>query len=293
MTHFYGLPYKGSKSRFCKAICDFFPPPPARNFFDVFGGGGAMTHYAMLHQLFDNYYYNDINSSLTQLFDDAIIGNIPQLTWVSRSTFKQIRFSDMFSSILFSFGCNCTDYFASKDRERKKHGIFNAVMYNDYSSCSPTIKGILSNCEQYSWSERYQSLLTDRRRTNAVEPFHRYRRILSLQSLRAVSANLNVTSLDYRQIEIPDNSIVYCDIPYDTKNRKYPSGNGNLMSFDYPAFYEWARSINHRSHVHVFISSSSLPDDRFKVVHSFNSPSLFCSTGNSSKSKEYLYVPRK
>lgn len=37
----YGLPYKGSKQAICKWL--FNQLPPAENFYDLFGGGGAVA----------------------------------------------------------------------------------------------------------------------------------------------------------------------------------------------------------------------------------------------------------
>ena len=40
----YGMPYQGSKSKLALKILDSLPD--AENFFDLFGGGGAMAHAA-------------------------------------------------------------------------------------------------------------------------------------------------------------------------------------------------------------------------------------------------------
>ena len=55
----YGLPYKGSKNKLAPKIFELFPQK--KNFYDLFCGGCAMTHYGMLHNKFEKFIINDIN----------------------------------------------------------------------------------------------------------------------------------------------------------------------------------------------------------------------------------------
>ena len=62
-------------------------------------------------------------------------------------------------------------------------------------------------------------------------------------------------SCDYRNLEIPQNSIVYCDIPY--KNTKqYATSKG----FNHVSFWDWCRDMTKQGH-QVFISEYQAPDD--------------------------------
>ena len=57
----------------------------------------------------------------------------------------------------------------------------------------------------------------------------------------------------YENLEIPNDSIIYCDPPY-----RGTEGYG--LAFDYPKFYEWCflkKSEGHR----IFISEYSMPSD--------------------------------
>lgn len=59
----------------------------------------------------------------------------------------------------------------------------------------------------------------------------------------------------YEDLEIPDNSIIYCDIPYkDTK--QYSTSK----DFNYDNFWEWCRIMTRNGHS-VFISEYNAPDD--------------------------------
>lgn len=68
--------------------------------------------------------------------------------------------------------------------------------------------------------------------------------------------NIYFTSMDYREMDIPDDSIIYCDIPYEGTT-KYK------CDFDHKAFWDWARDMS--EHNKVFISEYNAPDD-FKCI---------------------------
>lgn len=61
----------------------------------------------------------------------------------------------------------------------------------------------------------------------------------------------------YTELEIPNNSIVYCDPPY-ASTTKYRDG------FDHEQFWEWCRQQSKAGH-HVFISEYNAPED-FKCI---------------------------
>lgn len=63
----------------------------------------------------------------------------------------------------------------------------------------------------------------------------------------------------YLDLEIPDNSVIYCDPPYK-------GTTGYKDKFDHEAFYDWCRSMASRGHV-VFVSEYQMPDD-FQCVWS-------------------------
>ena len=58
---------------------------------------------------------------------------------------------------------------------------------------------------------------------------------------------------DYRDIPLPDRSLIYCDPPY-ANTTKYKEG------FDHTIFWDWCRSKNEEGHT-VFVSEYSAPAD--------------------------------
>lgn len=67
----YGLLYQGSKNKIAEKIIDLLPP--ADNFYDLFAGGCAITHRALLSGKYKHIYANDI-CDMPSLFKDAIEG---------------------------------------------------------------------------------------------------------------------------------------------------------------------------------------------------------------------------
>ena len=68
----YGLPYVGSKNKIAKTIIDFLPP--ADHFYDLFAGGCAITHAAILSNKYKIFHVNDINIQYPAYFADIISG---------------------------------------------------------------------------------------------------------------------------------------------------------------------------------------------------------------------------
>ena len=76
-----------------------------------------------------------------------------------------------------------------------------------------------------------------------------------LDSIRGI----DFRSGSYDELDIPHNSIIYCDIPYkDTKQYNISK------DFDYDKFWEWCRTMTTEGH-EIFISEYQAPDD-FKCI---------------------------
>lgn len=58
---------------------------------------------------------------------------------------------------------------------------------------------------------------------------------------------------DYRELDIPENSIIYCDPPYEGTT-KYS------MKFNHKEFWDWCRTKDNEGHT-VFVSEYNAPDD--------------------------------
>ena len=86
----YGVPYQGNKSRIADIIISVLPS--GKRLVDLFGGGGAITHCAMLSDKWESFLYNDLNSMITGLFMDAIHGKYhDERRVITREDFERER----------------------------------------------------------------------------------------------------------------------------------------------------------------------------------------------------------
>jgi len=89
---------------------------------------------------------------------------------------------------------------------------------------------------------------------------------------------------DYMSLDIPDNSLIYCDPPYDTKATK-----GKYKDeFDHETFWNWCRQKSKEGHV-VFVSEYNAPDD-FKCVWEKEISQRVNNNTKTKKANEKLFI---
>lgn len=117
----YGLPYKGSKNKICEDILAVLPE--ATHFYDLFAGGCAMTHCAMLSGKYQDFTVDDIEPECITLFKNAVGGKYRnEERWISRDMFFDLKDSDPYVKYCWSFGNNGnTDLYAPEIERFKKH----------------------------------------------------------------------------------------------------------------------------------------------------------------------------
>ena len=128
----YGLPYMGSKNRIAQALIDVMPK--AHTFVDLFAGGCAVTHAAMLSGKYSAFIANDIDGAMPRLFLDAINGKFKdENRWISREDFEREKTSSAYVRSVWSFGNNGRGYMYSKEVEPWKKALHYARMFDDRS----------------------------------------------------------------------------------------------------------------------------------------------------------------
>jgi DNA adenine methylase len=85
----------------------------------------------------------------------------------------------------------------------------------------------------------------------------------------------------YQNLEIPSNSLIYCDPPYEGTT-KYKD------DFNHTDFWEWCRTKTKEGH-QVFISEYNAPSD-FKSIYSKEVNSSLTKDTGSKKANEQLFV---
>ena len=280
----YGLSYKGSKNALVEKLIPLFPK--RTNFYDLFCGGCAVTHAAMLSGRFQNFTINDIDPLLPQLFWDATHGKYKnESRWISREDFEKSKDTDGYIKFSWSFGNNGRDYLYGKPIEAYKKAIHYLIFFRNTSLILEVFKDKIGDTERFlideiarsdkSWKDRYHMWrAVFRERLQSLERLERLERLESLQSLERLNKS-------YDEIEIKPDSLIYCDIPYRNTD-EYNEGG-----FNHDNFYEWAL----RQRELTLISEYNMPESDFKCVAEFEKRCTLSASANNL-SIEKLFIPK-
>lgn len=127
----YGVPYKGSKNKLAERIVRFLPKRD--NLIDLFCGGCAVSHAALLMGKYKHIHISDVNWMCPTLFIDALNGKYNDETrWISREDFSRLKNADPYVAIVWSFGNNMRDYLYSKEIEPLMRAVHYAIFFNNY-----------------------------------------------------------------------------------------------------------------------------------------------------------------
>lgn len=218
--------------------------------------------------------------------------------WVSREDFFKLKDTDPYISCCWSFGNNQRDYLYSKAIEPYKKACHYAIIYGDFSLLSDLYPGVsevckkalrevagwherrikfrsairecLKSCSNGSFASLYTSCDADR-----LESLERLERLQSFQSYE----------VDYREVEIKPNSVIYADIPYFSTDG-YSKQSSVVQPFNHGEFYDWCCKQKEL----VLISEYYMPADRFTEVWNTKHKQSLSATKISSV-VERLFVP--
>ena len=271
----YGFPYQGSKTKIAEDIISLLPS--AENFYDLFAGGGAITHCALLSNKWKNVYSNDLQGTMT-LFLDAVQGKYKnEKRWISREQFKQEKDKDHYIRWIWSFGNNGSGYLFGKDMENKKKEAHEFLFSHGYNYTPESRIKLIKLFKEISKKEGRFEL-------EQLERLQQLQRLQRLQQLEQLE-RLHIFDKDYREIKIQPDSVIYCDIPYNQKKGKEENYYG--LSFNTEEFYQWAKENDYP----VYFSSSFCDDSYFIEVWAKNKICLMNNKNPQGKKKiiEKLY----
>ena len=263
----WGVPYKGSKSCMAQWVVDRLPG--GDRLVDIFAGGCAVTHCAMVSERWPKFLANDIDSG-PQLFRDAALGKYhDDRRWFSREDFYALKETDPYIKWCWSFGNDGKSYMYSRDIEPYKKAMSDVIAGRNqrerYLAYKQAIKMLLAAPDMINnHADRLQNL----------ERLERLERLGRLERLEVVRG-------DYRACSLRAGDVVYCDIPYRGTGADYCKG------FDYDAFYSWAEAQT----VPIIISEYDMPAGRFVCIAERFRRGHLCATNNSRALTERLFVP--
>lgn len=294
-----GIPYQGNKRRIATRVVDLFPAAPV--LVDVFSGGCAITHAALLSGKFDKVIVNDLSDAPT-LFYIALKYGVPEKPrWVSREEFFALKDRDPLIRYCYSFKNDGRSYCYGRDIEPLKRAAHRAVVDGDLSELPDSLRraaefslrGVSGVAQRYAAFIRtvHASAVTSVRRADierfnqirCLEHITRFARIARIAECRCnslSSAVLLAYRRDYRDLYLPDEAVVYCDPPY-ANTTGYGSG------FDHQAFYAYCRAVG--KHHPLFVSEYWMPSD-FRCVAEFTVRALAGSKTNAQTRVEKIFT---
>ena len=292
----WGVPYKGSKSQIVDRLMEAIPYKGVDNFYDLFAGGCAVTHKMLLEGRYRHCYANDIDGRALRLFRDGMDGKYAMETrWVSREDFHKLKDTDPYISCCWSFGNNQRDYLYSKDIEPYKKACHYAIIYGDFSLLRGLYPDVSEVCKEAlrkvgGWHERrikFRSAIRECLKSRFNGAFASLYtscdadRLESLERLQSFQSS----EVDYREVGIQPNSVIYADIPYFSTNT-YSKQSSVAQPFNHGEFYDWCC----KQKALVLISEYYMPADRFTEVWNIKHKQSLCATKTSSII-ERLFVP--
>ena len=280
----YGLPYQGSKNKIAEFIISKLPR--AEHFYDLFAGGCAVTHCALLSGKYNYVHANDIQIKYPQLFYDAAHGKYRNENRViTRDEFFILKDSDALVELCWSFGNGRTQYLWNRNIEEVKQAACKVIMSDDIINRRLYFYEFIKKLKSIICVDENDKLI----RLKTLESLERLQSLQCLERIHGLEClcemhileRLDISGKSYNEVEILPNSVVYCDPPYiGTK--------GYGVDFDHEQFYEWLRNTNFP----VYISEYTMPSD-FAIVASIDKISNFSPTNNSTVKQENLYIHKR
>lgn len=276
----FGVPYMGSKTKIALDILKQLPK--GERFVDLFGGGFAMSHAALLTNKYEKILYNDINPLITNLVKRAINGEfnykVFKPKWISREDFKLNRDKDGYIKYCWSFENDGQTYLFGKDIELFKRAIHNLVVFNEHSELLP--KEIYKHITATNIHDRrIQSGHYFEKYNKRLNHLQQLERLERLQQLERLNKTIEISNISYDKYEYQEGDIVYLDPPYEN-TEDYGE------KFDSQKFYDWCYSRPYQ----VWFSSYKISDKRFKLVFAKELLSTLSATNNNCMNFECLYT---
>ena len=236
------IPYMGSKRNSAGKIYQAIKnmEPEGKILVDLFCGGFAISEYFYKNGW--SIIANDLNKWVIALLKKVIFEGLDDkkvLEFVSRDMFINVKnnpdeYDDWYVGYVqccWSFGNNQSGFLFGKDVEPYKKAGHELVINKNPEFIQKLVnipqKYIDGILKQDNWHKRRMALnmvtLKLKTRIFELEQLQRLERLQQLQQLE----QLQLYNDDYKNIEIPQDAIIYCDPPYQDTMEYKESGFDN------------------------------------------------------------------
>ena len=228
------IPYMGSKRKICNELFQKMLEikPNAKYFFDLFGGGGSMSFFAL--QIGLKTHYNEKQKGLVDLINYILdrsknkqsgkFGIFPDdfYKFITREEFAVLKDEDsikgQFARICYSFGNNQKSYLFGDIEELKRLAHDIVVFRNENALAEFNQKNnsnfVLSG--KKTWNERRLDFMAQIPRASKIEQLQQLQQLERLEQLERLPA-FSISNLDFQEVKIETpvaETIIYLDPPY-------------------------------------------------------------------------------
>ena len=284
----YGIPYRGSKSRIAPWVVSHLPAAPA--LIDLFAGGCAVTHCALLSGKWPRVIANDLTDA-PEVFRDSIFGEYDGYSVVpTRDEFRRDKDWDMAEALLYSFGNNATSYLWGPRYEGVKAAASRMVAAPSMHERRMAYKAF---CRELKAFLEQPGGMESMGRLNGLQGLEGLERLQGLQGLQGLQ-RLEISRASYDEVEVPEGACVYADPPYRGTNCAGVDGttcSGDLRGiggFDFDAFDAWLARVPFP----VYMSEFTVPAGCVEIASTERQASM-AANGKTSRQTERLFVQER
>jgi len=283
-----GLPYMGSKRKLAHKIINRIlkDNPNTKYFYDLFGGGGAISFNAIQRPKIKQVFYNEFNAGVVALLKDLQQNGFTETyyQWIDRETFhKHKDDNDWFGglcSVVWSFGNNQKNYLFSADIEplkKKAHEMLlgkteyeREIKRQELSELlkveipKNVINGGLFGFDMVKARKELANFFV----TKVNKDDRGLQRLQQLQQLQ----RLEISNLSYDEVEINtpiDETIIYLDPPY-----------ANTAKYQKDIDHDKLKEYIHNSPYKIYLSSYENVYD-MHLVEEYKHRSSLSATANN------------
>lgn len=267
----YGLPYTGSKNSIAKWVVDSLPA--SDTLVDLFAGGCAVTHAAILSHKWNRVIANDILQA-PNVFQDATRCRFHDADMVTtREQF--FGSSDFATRLVYSFGNCIRSYIYSRDVESVKLAAERMIVAKTPKQRRLLYRTFVKELEAYLNEGGSLKSIRNLQGLQGIE------RLQGLESLKGLQG-LEVSNLDYRDVTIPSGATVYADPPYRGRSQGLYCGK-----FDHEQFDAWLAAVDFP----VYVSEYTCPSGCVEIAR-VKKTCDFAESGNK-ETTERLFVQER
>jgi site-specific DNA-adenine methylase len=252
-----GIPYMGGKRKIAGKIVDEIlrRHPDCEYFYDLFGGGGAISFEAMQRPNIKQVFYNDANAGVVALIEDIRDNGVrPEYyEWMTREEFHRLKGGDDWRAGLvktcWSFGNNQHSYLFSQENERLKHPLHNIVVHKSDAAINEfeVMTGYRVPAEHLTGEtvnerrldvmrgvKKFAGRVEHLERLGQLEQLQQLGRLQQLEQLQRLE-RLATSAGSYADVKITtplDKTVIYLDPPYE-------GTQGYQSAVDFDALKKW------------------------------------------------------